>query len=49
MINRFVLRLFLAAMALFLSAPLVVVAGVSFNEKKSLSFTPEAFSLVWYA
>ncbi|KZB59097.1 MULTISPECIES: ABC transporter permease [Thalassospira] len=49
MINKFVLRLFLGSLVLFLSAPLVVVAGVSFNEKKSLSFPPQGFSLDWYA
>jgi len=41
--------LFTAAVGTFLIAPLVVVAGVSFNEKRSLTFPPEGFSLDWYA
>lgn len=49
MIKTFACRLFLGSLALFLSAPLVVVAGVSLNEKKSLSFPPQGFSLDWYA
>jgi putative spermidine/putrescine transport system permease protein len=35
-------------MAIFLAAPLVVVAGVSVNAKKSLNFPPQGFSLAWY-
>jgi putative spermidine/putrescine transport system permease protein len=35
--------------ALFLAAPLAVVLGVSVNEKQSLTFPPEGFSLAWYA
>jgi putative spermidine/putrescine transport system permease protein len=35
-------------MALFLAAPLAVVAGVSFNARKQLFFPPEGFSLRWY-
>ena len=34
--------------ALFLAGPLIVVAGVSVNEKQSLTFPPEGFSLSWY-
>ncbi|MEH6405438.1 MAG: ABC transporter permease [Sneathiella sp.] len=34
---------------LFLAAPLIVVIGVSFNEKQSLTFPPVGFSLSWYA
>jgi putative spermidine/putrescine transport system permease protein len=41
-------RLFLTVMALFLAAPLMVVAGVSFNARKQLFFPPEGFSLRWY-
>ena len=33
---------------LFLAGPLIVVAGVSVNEKQSLIFPPEGFSLAWY-
>ncbi len=41
-------RLFFLAVALFLAAPIVVVAGVSVNEKKTLEFPPDGFSLAWY-
>ncbi|TKT77454.1 ABC transporter permease [Aquamicrobium sp. LC103] len=34
--------------ALFLIGPLVVVAGVSINEKQALTFPPQGFSLAWY-
>ncbi|MFH1806208.1 MAG: ABC transporter permease [Pseudomonadota bacterium] len=47
--STFMIRLFMGAMALFLAAPLAVVAGVSVNERKSLSFPPQGFSLEWYA
>ena len=40
---------YMALIALFLAAPLVVVAGVSVNAKKTLLFPPEGFSLSWYA
>lgn len=36
-------------LALVLAAPLLVVAGVSINGKKSLDFPPHGFSLEWYA
>ncbi len=39
---------YFAAIALFLAAPLIVVAGVSVNAKKALLFPPEGFSLAWY-
>ncbi len=39
---------YMALIALFLAAPLVVVAGVSVNAKKSLLFPPQGFSLSWY-
>jgi putative spermidine/putrescine transport system permease protein len=39
---------YFAAIALFLAAPLSVVAGVSVNAKKALLFPPEGFSLAWY-
>lgn len=41
-------RVFLGLVGLFLAMPLIVVAGVSVNEKKSLTFPPEGFSLAWY-
>lgn len=42
-------RIVFFLVALFLAAPLVVVAGVSVNEKQSLTFPPQGFSLGWYA
>ncbi|WP_207459496.1 ABC transporter permease [Azospirillum sp. SYSU D00513] len=36
-------------LALLLAVPLLVVAGVSVNAKKTLSFPPQGFSLSWYA
>ena len=44
----FLHRLFFAAVGLFLALPLLVVAGVSVNEKQSLAFPPEGFSMSWY-
>lgn len=41
-------NLFFAAIALFLCAPIVVVAGVSLNAEKRLFFPPEGLSLEWY-
>jgi putative spermidine/putrescine transport system permease protein len=40
--------LYLAAIGLFLTAPLVVVAGVSLNETRRMSFPPSPISLHWY-
>ncbi|ASY64031.1 putative ABC transporter permease [Sinorhizobium sojae CCBAU 05684] len=34
--------------ALFLALPLIVVAGVSINQKQTLAFPPEGFSTSWY-
>lgn len=34
--------------ALFLALPLIVVAGVSINEKQTLAFPPQGFSTSWY-
>lgn len=42
-------RLAFALMALFLIGPLVVLAGVSVNERQALTFPPQGFSLAWYA
>lgn len=47
--NAWLRNFYMAAIALFLAAPLVVVAGVSVNAKKSLLFPPQGFSLSWYA
>ena len=41
-------RLFFLAVGLFLALPLIVVAGVSVNERQSLAFPPQGFSLSWY-
>jgi putative spermidine/putrescine transport system permease protein len=41
--------LLLALVALFLAAPLVVVAGVSLNAQRQLLFPPRGLSLQWYA
>jgi putative spermidine/putrescine transport system permease protein len=41
-------RLFFFAVALFMALPLIVVAGVSINEKQTLAFPPQGFSLSWY-
>jgi putative spermidine/putrescine transport system permease protein len=40
--------LYLAAVALFLALPLVVVAGVSLNQPRQLLFPPQGLSLRWY-
>ena len=49
MMASWVRRGYMALVALFLAAPLAVVAGVSVNEKKTLLFPPRGFSLEWYA
>lgn len=41
--------LLFALVALFLAAPIVIVAGVSVNEQKTLEFPPKGFSLAWYS
>jgi putative spermidine/putrescine transport system permease protein len=41
-------RLFFAVVALFLAAPISIVAGVSVNAEKTLQFPPIGFSLAWY-
>ncbi len=46
--NTFLRRLYFALIGLFLAAPIIVVAGVSVNEKQSLNFPPQGFSLGWY-
>lgn len=47
--ERFLSRLYLALVGIFLAAPIVVVIGVSFNEKQNLSFPPQGFSFHWFA
>ncbi len=46
--ETFLRRLYFGAVGLFLAMPLVVVAGVSVNEKQELTFPPVGFSLSWY-
>lgn len=41
-------KLFFLAVAVFMALPIIVVAGVSVNEKQSLTFPPQGFSLSWY-
>jgi putative spermidine/putrescine transport system permease protein len=48
MTGRILRRAYLALIALFLAGPLIVVAGVSVNAKKTLLFPPQGFSLSWY-
>ena len=48
MSETFLRRLFFVTVALFLAAPLIVVLGVSVNEKQDLAFPPVGFSLAWY-
>lgn len=49
MSSTFWRRLYFAAIALFLAAPIIVVLGVSVNEKQDLAFPPRGFSLSWYS
>ncbi|MDE1173605.1 MAG: ABC transporter permease subunit [Parvibaculaceae bacterium] len=42
-------NLFLFLFAAFLSMPLIIVAGVSFNATRRMSFPPQQWSLHWYA
>ena len=42
-------NIFLSLMLVLLVAPMIVVAGVSFNAKKQLLFPPQGYSLRWYA
>jgi len=46
--TRTLRNLFLAAVALFLAAPIGVVLGVSLNAQKRLFFPPDGLSLRWY-
>ncbi len=41
-------NLFFGLVVALMSAPLFIVAGVSFNEKKFMIFPPRGFSLRWY-
>ncbi|APO79225.1 spermidine/putrescine ABC transporter permease protein (plasmid) [Rhizobium etli 8C-3] len=46
--NTLLRRLYFLLIGLFLTAPMIVVAGVSVNVKQSLTFPPQGFSLAWY-
>jgi putative spermidine/putrescine transport system permease protein len=46
--NTLLTRIYFTLIGIFLAAPIVVVAGVSVNEKQSLTFPPQGFSLAWY-
>ncbi len=46
--NSALRRLFLTLIVIFLMSPIVVVGGVSLNEKKVLFFPPHGLSLAWY-
>ena len=48
MIARVVRWLFLALIAIFLAAPLLIVTGVSFNGTARMSFPPAHPGLLWY-
>jgi putative spermidine/putrescine transport system permease protein len=41
-------RSYFFLIALFLALPLIVVAGVSVNQKQTLAFPPQGFSTSWY-
>ncbi len=41
-------RAFFAALALFLALPIVVIAGVALNARKTLTFPPQGLSAEWY-
>jgi putative spermidine/putrescine transport system permease protein len=42
-------RAFMTVVGILLAAPVAILAGVSVNEKKSLTFPPEGFSTAWYS
>lgn len=46
--SLFLRRVYFILVGLFLSAPLIVVAGVSVNARQTLAFPPQGFSLAWY-
>ncbi len=41
-------RVYVGLITLFLLLPMIVVAGISFNQRKSLFFPPKGFSFKWY-
>src|SRR5690606_34671699 len=46
--NALLQKVYFGLIGLFLSLPIIVVAGVSVNEKQTLAFPPQGFSLGWY-
>jgi putative spermidine/putrescine transport system permease protein len=46
--NRALRNLFCTLILVFLTAPIVVVGGVSLNAQKNLLFPPQGLSLTWY-
>lgn len=46
--SAFFRKVYIWLIGLFMALPLIVVAGVSVNEKQTLSFPPQGFSLSWY-
>lgn len=42
-------RIIFTLLAIVMLAPLIVIAGVSVNERKTLTFPPEGFNPGWYA
>ena len=46
--SAFFRKLYFWIIGLFLAMPLIVVAGVSVNEKQTLAFPPKGFSISWY-
>ncbi|MES0884401.1 ABC transporter permease [Roseibium sp. SCP14] len=46
--SSYLTPLFVGSIVLLLSLPFIIVAGVSFNEKKRLHFPPRGFSLDWF-
>ena len=41
-------RILFGLVALFMAAPLIVIAGVSVNAQRTLVFPPGGFSMRWY-
>jgi putative spermidine/putrescine transport system permease protein len=41
-------RVFFTVLAAVMAAPLIVVMGVSINQKKALTFPPQGFNVGWY-
>ena len=46
--SRLLRNLYMGVIAVILIAPLVVIAGISLNATKFLSFPPKGYSLRWY-